>query len=163
MTTSQVRVESPDDVKADQWLWATVGTVNGPALTIAGAATVAGAPLVQWSQQWGPDGSPAAHQQWQYVNLDGNYFKFVSRSTGMVLSVVGARKENGAAVIQEPWTGRDNQIWSRQYPPGGGLMMINKNSGKALDVADERTGDGVVIIQWTPHQGKNQTWNTWHV
>ncbi|MGK3962791.1 RICIN domain-containing protein [Sorangium sp. So ce1667] len=87
-----------------------------------------------------------------------NNFKLVNRHSGKVMEVAGASAEDGAAVVQNPDSGGDNQKWSLNYNGSGYFRLTNVESGKVLDVPDESTSDGIALKQWTNHDGDNQAW-----
>ncbi|WP_437517900.1 RICIN domain-containing protein [Sorangium sp. So ce1099] len=87
-----------------------------------------------------------------------NNFKLVNRHSGKVMEVAGASAEDGAAVVQNPDSGGDNQKWSLNYNGSGYFRLTNVKSGKVLDVPDESTSDGIALKQWTNHDGDNQVW-----
>lgn len=87
-----------------------------------------------------------------------NDFKLVNRHSGKVMEVAGASSEDGAAVVQNPDSGGDNQKWSLNYNGAGYFRLTNVKSGKVLDVPDESTSDGIALKQWANHDGDNQAW-----
>ncbi|WP_437627800.1 RICIN domain-containing protein [Sorangium sp. So ce1151] len=87
-----------------------------------------------------------------------NNFKLVNRHSGKVMEVAGASSEDGAAVVQNPDSGGDNQKWSLNYNGSGYFRLTNVESGKVLDVPDESTSDGIALKQWANHDGDNQAW-----
>ncbi|WP_437663516.1 RICIN domain-containing protein [Sorangium sp. So ce1182] len=87
-----------------------------------------------------------------------NNFKLVNRHSGKVMEVAGASSEDGAAVVQNPDSGGDNQKWSLNYNGSGYFRLTNVKSGKVLDVPDESTSDGIALKQWANHDGDNQAW-----
>lgn len=87
-----------------------------------------------------------------------NNFKLMNKKSGKVMEVAGASSEDGAAVVQSPDGGGDNQKWSFNYNGSGHFRLTNVKSGKVLDVPDESKNDGIALKQWTNHDGDNQAW-----
>ncbi|WP_437641704.1 RICIN domain-containing protein [Sorangium sp. So ce854] len=87
-----------------------------------------------------------------------NRFKLMNKKSGKVMEVAGASSEDGAAVVQAPDSGGDNQRWSLNYNGAGHFRLTNVRSGKVLDVPDESKNDGIALKQWTDHDGDNQAW-----
>ena len=74
--------------------------------------------------------------------------QFVNVNSGMCLAVGGASRDNGAAVIQFPCNGRNEQKWTGISHDHGLFHYINVNSGKCLSVGSASEEPGAGIIQW---------------
>ena len=61
--------------------------------------------IVQSAQNSGPE------QQWSIVSVGGADRKIVNRKTGKVLAVSGGSADDGAAIIQSPYTSDPSQHW----------------------------------------------------
>jgi Glycosyl hydrolase family 47/Ricin-type beta-trefoil lectin domain-like len=100
-----------------------------------------------------------------YLTTEGNVLRglirdavrIVSRSSGKVLAVGGGSAADGAAIVQQGWTGADGQRW-RLVPSGGFTQLVNVGSGKVLDVPGLSTSPGTQLIQWRANGGANQQW-----
>ncbi|NML39681.1 hypothetical protein HHL17_20950 [Chitinophaga sp. G-6-1-13] len=94
---------------------------------------------------------------------DGTY-KVTSVSSGKVMDVHGASKEDGGSIVQWDWNGGENQQWYFHYLGNGYYSIINIGSGKSLDINNNSQADGIPLIQYSWHEGYNQQWqvySTW--
>jgi hypothetical protein len=66
--------------------------------------------------------------------------------------------QNGARIIQWPFSGASNQIWNVQSTSDGFFTIIPLNSGKCMDVTGISTSNGAPIQQWACTGGANQSW-----
>ena len=127
---------------------------SGQLLDVNGAATTAGASIIQYL----PNNS--TNQQWQLAG-SGGYYKIQNRNSGQVLDVNGASTAAAAGVIQYPANGGTNQQWQLTGTDGDYFKVINRNSGQALDVNGASTAAAASIIQYPYSGGNNQQWEVW--
>jgi len=92
------------------------------------------------------------------VFYSGAYYRFLNVNSGLALDVNQASTANGAAIIQWPQNGGNNQQWAITDNGGGYYKIINRNSGLALDVNGASTANGASIIQWPWSGANNQQW-----
>ncbi|WP_369148455.1 RICIN domain-containing protein [Streptomyces sp. R44] len=125
---------------------------SGKALDVYGGSTADGARVSQWTR------SDGAHQQWQFVDSGGGYYRLRARHSGKVLDVAGASTADGAAIAQ--WTDADgaNQQFRLADSDAGHVRLINRNSGKAVEVQGGSTTDGGSVVQYADWGGANQQW-----
>ena len=86
----------------------------------------------------------------QPFTFSGNY-EFVNAQSNMALTVSGASTSNGAAIVQEPYTGASSQLWTLTPTSGGYYHIKNVGSGLALNVSGNATAsfqEGAATIQW---------------
>ncbi|RSM47306.1 lectin [Amycolatopsis balhimycina DSM 5908] len=83
--------------------------------------------------------------------------RLVNQASGKVLDVKGASRDDGAAVIQWPWTGAVNQQWRLLPASGGSVRIVSVNSGKVLD-SPGGSARGAGLDQWSDTSGDNQWW-----
>ncbi|MFD1829515.1 RICIN domain-containing protein [Streptomyces desertarenae] len=154
----QITELSPQTLETDAWVYLTVRSTEGKALTVTGGIHGKGEAVaaVQWS--WRDD---VPYQLWQVQWVDNEYYKLVAKYSGKVLTVAEASTDDGAAVVQASWRGGDNQLWRSTPLQTGGLMLTAKHSGKVLDVNGDSMGDGAALIQWPAKSQPNQTWHMW--
>ncbi|MCA1705425.1 MAG: RICIN domain-containing protein [Actinobacteria bacterium] len=131
-------------------------SVNSPkVMDIPGASHTAGTQLVQWEANGGDN------QHWKTLPFAtvGEIKLVVIQSveSGLVLDVAGGSTADGAAVVQNTWSGALSQIWWVPHV-GGYELMVNMGSGKVLDVAGASNADGAPLMQWTWNGGLNQLW-----
>lgn len=87
-----------------------------------------------------------------------NQFKYVNKSSGLVMSIDGASTADGGDVVQATDGSGKEQRWSLNYDSNGYFNVTNVNSSKVLDVTSSATTDGAAIIQYTSNDGDNQKW-----
>jgi hypothetical protein len=76
--------------------------------------------------------------------------------SGLALDVDDWGTQDGAAIIQWPYHGGNNQKWVLNHTGGGIYEIRNVHSGKCLGVADSSSADRAPLQQWTCHFGTNQ-------
>ena len=91
-----------------------VNVHSNKSLDIRDVSTQANAQL----QQWGYGGGQ--NQQFQIVNRGGGQFSLHPRHTGMALDVFWGNPDDGTPIVQYPWSGRNNQLWTFEGKDGGG-------------------------------------------
>jgi alpha-L-fucosidase 2 len=120
---------------------------SGKRADINGAATSAGAVLIQWSA------SSGQNQQFDFLDSGGGYYRVRARHSGLVLQAGSAA---GADITQQPDTGATSQQW-RVVDQGGGVVgLVNRQSSLAMDVWQASTADGAHISQYTESGAANQ-------
>jgi hypothetical protein len=88
--------------------------------------------------------------------METAYYTITAKHSGKCLDVSGASAQDGAAVIQWPGNGGDNQKWKLVSAGDGYFNIIAKHSGKYLDVSGVSPDNGAGIIQWAGWGGDNQ-------
>ena len=85
-------------------------------------------------------------------------FEIQSVSSGQALDVSGGSTDNGAAIIEWPYSGASNQMWNF-IPTSNGYYQI-KNAFSALDlnVTGASKASGVPIVQWPFGADGNDQW-----
>lgn len=126
---------------------------SGKILSIAGEATVPGAPAQQWHIL-----RDQLSQRFRFEPLDDGHYLIRVRRSRLVLDVAGGSLDNGAVVCQWEWHGGNNQRFGLVDAGDGYYALRAKHSGKVLEVADRSTDDGAQIRQWDWHGGANQRW-----
>ncbi|WP_436847902.1 RICIN domain-containing protein [Streptomyces coeruleorubidus] len=101
-------------VDTNAW-YVLVNRNSGKALDVSGASTADGARVSQWTRN---DGT---HQQWQFVDSGGGFYRLKARHSGKVLDVAGASTADGGNVVQYSDWGGANQQWQMiKLSSGGG-------------------------------------------
>ncbi|NNC14033.1 glycoside hydrolase family 95 protein [Planctomonas sp. JC2975] len=82
----------------------------------------------------------------------------INRASGTVMSVPGADKTPGTALIM--WTdgGSDNQRWTVTDAGSGQVCLTNVRSQLLADIYGGGTNVGDVVDQWTATGGDSQMW-----
>lgn len=98
-------------------------------------------------------------QQWSIEAVGDNYYKLVSKDSGLVLDVDGAGTTSGTNVQQYPWTGHTAQQWCFISTEDGYYQIATRlNSDLRLDVNGGADADGANVQIWTKHDGPAQKW-----
>lgn len=97
----------------------------------------------------------AAQQLWE-VSAVGAYYKILNVKTGLALDVNNESLVDGASIIQYPYSGNDNQLWSLVNLGNGYFQILNKHSQKVVDISSASKADGAKAIQYTASSGQNQ-------
>jgi alpha-L-fucosidase len=84
--------------------------------------------------------------------------RVISRYTGQALDVAGGSVDDGAAILQWPVHGGNNQAWTLEPAGDGYMRLVVRHSGKAMDVEAGSIADGARVLRWAPHNGANQQW-----
>ena len=101
------------------------------------------------------DGRCTSVGTWKFVK---DIYQISSAPTGLALDVSGASRDNGAAVVQWPWTGGSNQKWVLE-PAGEDYFYVRSlHSSKCLDVSEGAGHNGANVIQYTCRDTPNQQW-----
>ncbi|WP_037804813.1 RICIN domain-containing protein [Streptomyces sp. NRRL F-5135] len=77
---------------------------------------------------------------------------------GQLANVKGGGTENGAPVIQYPWTGGSNERWDATATGNGYYRLASVRSGKCLNVRGGGNENGAEVIQYTCGSGANEQW-----
>ncbi len=127
---------------------------SGKCLDVTGMSESKGVQL----QQWTCEGT--ANQQFQLTSVQGGY-EITAKNSGLQLNVNGgtAVTQDGAAIIQWPYSGASNEIWSLAPNADGSYSIKVLSSGKCVDVAGISQSDGALIQQWACWGGANQKWS----
>jgi len=91
------------------------------------------------------------------VFYTGAYYRFLNVNSGEALDVNSASTASGAAIIQWPQNGGNNQQWVITAD-GSYYEIANRNSGYALDVSGASTASGANVIQYPWSGANNQQW-----
>lgn len=95
----------------------------------------------------------------EFPDPDGTY-EIINKLSGMVLTVEGASNSNNANIIQSPFTGATNQLWTFATGTTTGYYEIfNVNSNPhAIAVKSASTSDGANILQYRIGSSGNDQW-----
>ncbi len=92
---------------------------------------------------------------WDLLEVGSGEFAIINRTTGMVMDVNGASRDDGALIQQWTWNQSGAQRW-RLEAKRPGLFQIVNASGKCLDVSGASKNVGANITQYQCHGGDNQ-------
>jgi alpha-L-fucosidase 2 len=120
---------------------------SGKRADINGAATSAGAVLIQWSA------SSGLNQQFDFLDSGGGYYRVRARHSGLVLQAGSA---SGADITQQSDTGSTSQQWRVVDQGSGVISLVNRQSGLAMDVWGASAADGAHIAQYAVTGATNQ-------
>ena len=88
-----------------------------------------------------------------------NCFHIVNKATGGCLDIERWAKTDGAAIIQFPYHGGDNQLWQIRPMDPPYYTLISKHSNKCLEVKDSSDAEGAAIVQRDYKNQTNQQWD----
>lgn len=92
---------------------------------------------------------------WDVLEMGGGEFVIVNRTTGMVMDVKDASRNDGAVIQQWTWNQSGAQRW-RLEAKRPGLFQIVNASGKCIDVSGASKNVGATILQYQCNGGDNQ-------
>ena len=120
---------------------------------------VAGGPSSTWyavamSQQ---TCTSANNQSFLFAAVTGGY-KITAENSGLQLDINGASSSPGASVIQWPYWGGKNEIWTVTSTADGAFSISPTSTGMCMDVSGASTADGAPVIQWPCSGANNQKW-----
>ncbi len=95
------------------------------------------------------------NQEFQFTPVNGGY-TITTRSSNLQLDVASASTSNGAVIIQYPYWGGANEIWTLNDAGNGYYTIQPNSSGKCMDVFGLATYNGATIGQWSCNGGTNQ-------
>ncbi|MDE3100176.1 MAG: RICIN domain-containing protein [Verrucomicrobiota bacterium] len=81
-----------------------------------------------------------------------------NEASGMALTVSGASKSNGAAVIQWAYNGGANEQWTFVATSNGYYQIKNVNSALDAVVQSASTANGAKIVQWSFGSSGDDQW-----
>lgn len=92
---------------------------------------------------------------WDILEVGNGEFAIINRTTGMVMDVNGASRDDGALIQQWTWNQSSAQRWRLEAKRPGMFMIVNA-SGKCIDISGASTSLGANITQYRCHGGDNQ-------
>jgi hypothetical protein len=135
------------------WLYI-VSKNSGKCLDDAGYSTTPDTQFIQWDCHSGDN------QKFLLSPVNGGY-EITDKYSGMQLDVQGGPSftQDGVPIIQWPYWGGTNEIWTLSSTSDGYYNLHPVSSGKCLDVTGASTNDGAQIVQWTCNSNDNQKWS----
>lgn len=82
----------------------------------------------------------------------------VNVQSGNVMDIDGESRADGAAVIEWPWSGANNQRWRLMPGYDGSFRLQSVHSGKVLDNPGTSLADGEPLDVWSDGFSPNQWW-----
>jgi hypothetical protein len=78
---------------------------------------------------------------------------------GLCLTVADGSTDAGAAIVQWPCVGSENQQWVfRPVAKDDSFQIVNVRSGQCLNVTGSSRDDGAAVIQWPCVDSDNELW-----
>ena len=118
---------------------------------IAAGSTEAGANV----QLYKYNGTDA--QKFTAMYSGSGYYRFVNKKSGMVLTVEGNSKTNGANIIQSTWTGQSGQRW-KFTENSDGTVTLTSGLGTVLHLHTNTIKNGMNITSRLPADTTAQRW-----
>ena len=87
----------------------------------------------------------------------GGYYRLVNVNSGLVVSVKGNTKANGANVIQSRWAGQSGQRW-RFVENADGTVTFRNALGTVLHLNGNKTANGTNVLAKTTAATTAQRW-----
>jgi hypothetical protein len=109
--------KTPNSLNSQGWVALPFGSASimvnvnsNKVLDVAGGSTANGAGLVQ--HDFGPTVSQVESQVWFLLPFGDAQAVFVNYKSGLVMDVSGGSGADDVPLIQWPWKGRANQVWT---------------------------------------------------
>ncbi len=99
----------------------------------------------------------ATSQAFLFVPVAGGY-EVTVRSSSLQLDIDGASPMPGTPIIQWPYWGGRNEIWSVTSSTGGAFTIAPLSTGMCLDTYGGSSAAGTGVMQWPCWGGINQQW-----
>jgi beta-N-acetylglucosaminidase len=102
-----------------------------------------------------------ASQRFRVNDVGGGYYALINVRSGLALDVFGGNSATaGAAIIQWPYKGTDNQKWAFVLNGDGSYAIVSKLSPNlCIDATGGKSLDGTPLVLWTKSDNKpNQAW-----
>ena len=96
-------------------------------------------------------------KRFRAVYSGGGYYRLVNVNSGLVVSVKGNTKANGANVIQSRWAGQSGQRW-RFVENADGTVTFRNALGTVLHLNGNKTANGTNVIAKTGAATTAQRW-----
>ena len=127
---------------------------SGKCLDVTGSSIQENVQLQQYTCLGGNN------QKFQFTPVSGGY-KITNKNSGLGVNIRGGASatQNGAAVIQWPYSGASNEIWNTHPNVDGSYTITVNSSGKCMDVTGQSTKNGALIQQWQCTGGANEKWS----
>ncbi|MFF4507793.1 RICIN domain-containing protein [Streptomyces sp. NPDC001401] len=89
---------------------------------------------------------------------DGTVYRLVTRHSGKVADVSGAKTANNTAILQWPWQNHANQKWTIVPADSGYYKIRNVNSGTLMEIGGLSRVDGGTADIWSDAGAPQQQW-----
>ena len=96
-------------------------------------------------------------KKFKIIYSGGGYYRLVNVNSGLVVSVKGNTKANGANVIQSKWAGESGQRWKFTKNSDGSVTLTNA-LGTVLHLNGNKTANGTNVIAKTAAATTAQRW-----
>jgi hypothetical protein len=147
------------DIATDANLWGTYQTYlqNNANAAWSGRDPTYGITWNDWSNPTQTSGSDpnemsSAAAIWQHLppydapTFSGNY-ELLNAASNLAVAVSGNSTSNSATIVQEPFDGGNEALWTLSPTGGGYYHLENVNSGQLLNVNAALTTAGALIVQ----------------
>ena len=122
------------------------------AVDVIGCSKVAGADVKLYAY----NGSPA--QVFKVIYSGAGYYRIVNVNSGLVLTVKGNTKKNGADVVQDKWVALSGQRW-KINKNGNGTVTLTNVLGTVLHLANNSIQNHSNIVARVPAETGAQKWD----
>ncbi|UOR03838.1 RICIN domain-containing protein [Hymenobacter aerilatus] len=145
--------QAPGIVPEEGAWYGIIARSSGRSLDIANSSAEAGAAAVQW------EFNQARSQQWRFVPVmaGSQYYRIESRNSSLCLTL--ERPEEGAPIVQRPWTGSFYQQWALvPIGPIGTLQLVNRGNDKCAALAGADRFNATPVVGQAPQNRATQQW-----
>ena len=133
----------------------TAGGVTSIASPPLSALVLSGATLYGTTEGGGADEDGAVYAL--TLNFSGQY-EIQCEASGLAANVKGGSDTDGAEIIQWPFSGTGNEVWTF-IPTSNGYYQINNiQSGRDIVVQGASTAGGAKIVQWSFGSSGDDQW-----
>ncbi|NOU69812.1 hypothetical protein GC096_38005 [Paenibacillus sp. LMG 31461] len=94
-----------------------VNKQSGRVMDVTGASKTPGKPVIQWTDSETAADPSAINQQWAISNVGNGYFKITNVNSLLALENSNGSTADGNPVVQNTYTGSDNQLWKVERLP----------------------------------------------
>lgn len=101
--------------------------------------------------------SNTAAKRFRFLYSGGGYYRIMNVNSGLVLTVKGNTKANGANIIQSAWAGQSGQRWKVTKNSDGTVTLTNA-LGTVVHLNGNQTANGTNVVAKTKASTTAQKW-----
>ena len=101
--------------------------------------------------------SNTAAKRFRFLYSGGGYYRIMNVNSGLVLTVKGNTKTNGANIIQSAWAGESGQRWKVTKNSDGTVTLTNA-LGTVVHLNGNQTANGTNVVAKTKASTTAQKW-----
>ena len=109
------------------------------------------------AEVWLYSDNSSTSQQFEVKYVDNGYYKIISKQSGLALESQTVNYELGVGIIQQSWSGADNQLWKFVFAANGSYYIRSK-TGTVVDIQYGSFTDGAKLQMYMPNGTLAQGW-----